>query len=155
MTDEERPKLRIASARSEAEIQLEREDELLGHRLIEIEGRMRELAANMLRVIRGAGKPIDLFDHVMGLAHAIDKAPDHTIVGQINAAMEAALLDGLEGGQMDEIHDAISDIEAASLRKIAARLLGQPVQLTAGESDFRHALHRLDQARGAQRNERR
>lgn len=151
MADEDPPKLTIASSRPEAEIRREREQATHDHQMHEIEGCMRELAANMIRIIRGAGQPLDLFDQVIGLFRAIERAPDQATVGQINRALEAALCDGLPGNDKDEIYDAITDIEAASLRKIAARILHQPIQVTAGESDFRTALRRLEQARTERR----
>ena len=77
--DEEphKPHLKLASANEN--VTTPDED----RRLYDVEWATRELAANMIRVIRGAGRKYDLLDQVLGLHHSIRNVPKGTTVGQI------------------------------------------------------------------------
>jgi hypothetical protein len=133
------PNLTIASSQSEQEIATERA-------MREIGWATRQLSANMLRIIRGAGRPHDLFDQVRSLAGAIDSSPPGTLIWRISEAMELALAHGLKCDDDDFDRDShLGKMESGSLRAVAARLLGQPLQVSAGRRELEQALIYRDQ----------
>jgi hypothetical protein len=108
------------------------------------------VAGNMLRVIAGAGDPASLTQLCLELGKAIENTPPGTFVWQVREAIEKPLSDGF-GQAKDEFDYAIRDIEQASLRIVAARILEQQVQVTRRQNDLQHAIGRLDRARDADR----
>jgi hypothetical protein len=140
--DDEPPRPRLTIASSTTVVELERDRSL--HK---VEWATRELAANMIRVIRGAGRPFHLFDQVLSLYRAIEDAPEGTTVGQIHEALEAALSNGIRDDEDSDLHGCVQEIERGALRTVAARLLGQQVQVSAGNRDLWDGFLRLEQRR--------
>jgi hypothetical protein len=74
--------IRIVSEQSEAEIERKPAEG-------ELDWRLRELAANVLRIVRGAGKPYELLRQMQAVIDAsvkFQKAPPLRSVAAINAA---------------------------------------------------------------------
>lgn len=106
------------------------------------------VAADMLRVIAGAGDPLRLTQFCFELGKAIEKTPPKTFVHQVREAIERALSDGLDHSRdLSEFESAVREIERASLRIVAARLLEQSVQVSRRQNDFYHAIGNLDRVR--------
>lgn len=144
---DEPPHLTVVSEQSEEE----RERQIA---LGELTWRMRLVSGNLLRVIAGAGEPHNLAQQTFELGQAIKDLPHGTLVWQVNEALAAALEDGLESTEnLRDFDDAVGDIEQAALRVIAARLLGQRVQVTRRQNDFFHAFRRLEEIRENNRRE--
>lgn len=140
MTDEP-PKLTIASSRTQEELELAQGLEF-------IEALVRNLAGNIIRVIRGAGEATRLFDQIVSIHRAIGELPAGTTVGRVNDAIVQALEHGL-GREDGEFEDAIRAIERGALRTVAARLLDQSSQVAAGDHDLWEGVFRLERARDA------
>lgn len=125
----------------------EREDALL-----EVKWRAGSLAANMMRVIAGAGKPFDLAQQSHSLGKAIVDLPPGVRVGDVNDAILEALSQGLEKSPgLEEFGHAVRELQRDALRIVAARVLGQDVQVTRRENDFFHSIGYLDRVRKANR----
>lgn len=154
MADEKFPELTIASSKSDEDIQRDRERAERDRHMIKIEGAMRELAANMLRVIRGAGRPIHLIDQVTALSRAIGNSPEGTLVGDIVGAMEDALQEGLEGRRRGFCEDELRIIESGALRAVAGRIMRQQLQASAGERELWDGLFQWERERQRRRDER-
>jgi hypothetical protein len=106
------------------------------------------VAGNMLRVIAGAGHPHSLAQLCFELGKAIENTPTGTLALQVTEAIEKALSDGL-GKAKDEFDHALRDIEQASLRIVAARILEQRVQVTRRQNDLHSAIRHFDRVREA------
>ena len=124
---------------------------------------IRDTAANMLRIIRGAGKPYEL---LMQMKKAIDSAikfqelhghwPTDVIIDdlQVEDEMETFLARGREGttdqatidgwwkdGTFDRMM-AEHTIYRGALQAIASELIGQNTQQRRGENEFHGGLRR-------------
>lgn len=122
--------------------------------LQDVTWRLRQFTGNVLRVIAGAGEPYHLGQQAFELGQAIKDLPEGTLVGQLTEALEESVSGGLETSEYaSDLDDAATDIQQASLRIVAARLLGQRVQVTRRENDFFQALRRLDDVREKNRRE--
>ena len=139
--DDDGPKLTIAAEQTEDERERT-------YALQDVTWRARLLAGNMLRVIAGAGEPYSLAQQSFELGKSMKDLPAGTLVGHVTEAINEALSGGLEEPEdSSELDDAASDIEQASLRMVAARLLGQRVQVTRRRRDFFEAFRRLEDIR--------
>lgn len=131
---------------------------------------LREAAANVLRVVRGAGKPhkiASLMQDVIGAYLAYRDAAGHYptpyVIAEILEFSETgsperwrASFPGevaeedfqrwLEDGSFDR-HAAIDDIIRASLQICASRLVGQRTQERTAESALYEAIRSLEAAR--------
>ncbi len=107
-----------------------------------VDGALRELAANMLRVVRGAGRPYELLrqaDRFLAVCEAYREAVGHYPPDQdLGAALQVHR--ELEPGIFAESEYVIADAREAMMRgglQIAAsRLLGQATQMRAGEAEL-------------------
>lgn len=138
---DEPPKLTIASSKTQEELEL-------AHGLEFIDTLVRNLAGNIIRVIRGAGEPTRLFDQILSIHNAIGQLPAGTTVGTVNGAIVQALDGGL-GTEEGEFEDAVRAIERGALRTVAARLMDQSAQVAAGDHDLWEGVYRLERAREA------
>lgn len=133
---------------------------------------VRECAANMLRIIRGAGKPHDL---LLQMKKVIDTSitfqevqgywPGEVIAGKLRlqdemeecfeqhrtgALSEASIDLWQEDGtfaQMSAEHTAF----CGALQIIASRMIGQKVQESAGDSEFSRGLRELEDVKEKRR----
>lgn len=135
----------------------------------ELRDRLHETAANMLRIIRGAGKPYELvtqFNEVVKAAIKFKDAfghwPPSHVLGEMLAmhdevhAMDEKQAAGrftkedmdrwYEDGTMDRKY-AIEAIKAGVLQTIASQFVGQTLQERAGESEMSDGINKVIAAR--------
>ena len=106
------------------------------------------MLANALRVMRGAGRPYALATDLLELRQHLAEAPEGLTVGQLSEALEASLECALpDPGLCDEMEDYIRDMDKAALRKVAARLLSQRLQESAGDREWWEAYRHLERRR--------
>lgn len=135
---------------------------------------VRECAANMLRVIRGAGKPHEL---LLQMKKVIDSAvkfqelhgywPDDVIAGKLRLDDErheclercragdlsqAAVDRWRTDGTLDEMSAEYITF-CGALQIIASRMIGQKTQESAGDSEFHHGLRELEEIRERRRRQ--
>lgn len=138
---DEPPKLSIVSSH-----EIPQKDRQAERCLWHVDWYTRQLAANILRVIRGAGRPEQLVDQVIALRDEMANAPPGITVSEVNEKMAEALSGGID--ELDTEHgNAAEEIQRGALRKIAAQLLRQQLQASAGDHDFWKAIQRLDRQR--------
>ncbi|MGY4431169.1 hypothetical protein ACVWWO_003646 [Bradyrhizobium sp. F1.13.1] len=122
---------------------------------------IRDCAANMLRVIRGAGKPYELMRQMQMALNTSAKFyevhgywPQEVIVNDLRIEDEAAKWFGkaregaLDQGSVDRWHDdgtfdrmaAEHTIFCGALQLIASELIGQSTQKAAGSREFHDGL---------------
>jgi hypothetical protein len=130
---------------------------------------LREAAANMLRVIRGAGRPgalIKQFHDVVVAAidfreiagHgppagtvatiiAVDDEADEMFKKHASGQIKQESIDRWdEDGTFDEMY-AMGTIQRGALQVIASKLLDQAMQVSAGKSEMHEGIRRLTAAR--------
>jgi hypothetical protein len=121
----------------------------------------RNLAGNLIRVVRGAGRAWDLPQQTQELLQAFieyQEAAGHLPSSQ---EMEKALSIDIDRDQLDSTDGeyrakvaAREMIIGGALRMAAARILDQRLQVVAGEKEFDDGLRYLEQARETLRNKR-
>ena len=139
----------------------------------ELADALREAAANVLRIIRGAGKPhalIKQFDDVIGAAirfkegagHlppsqvwtralAVDDEADEIFAKHASGQIKQESIDRWdEDGTFDRMY-AEGAIQRGALQIIASKLLDQHLQVSAGESEMQDGIRRVIAARERQR----
>lgn len=147
MSDEgkRKPALRIVSEN-------DREDIDSAAAMCQVEATLRELAANIIRVVRGAGKPCNIMNQCTDFVNAVDRYHDQAGVWpsdwDINQALSIHRELSLAEIDIDWEREAI--YEAAmrgSLQVAASRLAGQRVQEQRAESQVLDAVKGLMQHR--------
>lgn len=140
-SDDERPKLTVVAENSDRQIATEFARSDLDYRL-------RDLAANIIRVVHGAGKSHDLINQCISV---IDAAREyHEAAGRLPSSVELDRM--LRIRQPDPVgsdfsidrHCAMEEMISGSLRLTAARLLDQKLQETHGEQQLTEGFHRLE-----------
>lgn len=122
---------------------------------------LRELTANLLRIVRGAGKPHDIVTHLDAVVETIARYRD--IVGrwplpdQISEALsierDEEWQQRLMGPRLDRFY-AEQQIIRGVLQHVAGRLLGQTTHQSVGENELYDGIRALEEARKELRNER-
>jgi hypothetical protein len=150
--------LRLVSEQSEEDIRKAEAEHALRQPV-------RELAANVLRVVRGAGDPArlsgqmcDCLDGFQRYRHTFGVWPASWTLGEIlqfpsefQETLEKFDHDSPElqrwakNGKLDQLF-AKDAIGKAALQIIAARLLGQKLQIAAGESQLSGAVRAFEEA---------
>ena len=134
MGDDSRPSnhLRLASEQSDQELACKQEAEAVAHTL-------RRLAANLIRITRGAGKPYELTDDCISFIKAIEGYIDRTQQSPPFHDFQAML--SIERAFAVELSDEQFELECArdqmvhgALQITASRLLKQNTQESAGSS---------------------
>jgi hypothetical protein len=142
----------------------------------ELADALREAAANVLRVVRGAGKPhalVNQFGEVIGAAVKFKEAaghwpPSHLMTRALALDNEVSdLYDRCKSGQIDqesidrwkrdgtfERMRAEGTIHRGVLHIVASNLLGQKVQASAGDSEMYQGIRDVIEARELQRESR-
>jgi hypothetical protein len=139
----------------------------------ELADALRDAAANVLRTIRGAGKPyslIEQFNEVIGAAIKFKEAAGHwppswILARALKLDEVSEIYDGCKSGQIDqestdrwkrdgtfERRYAERVIQRGVLQIIASKLLGQKVQVSAGESEMHQGIRDMIEAQGKHRN---
>lgn len=128
--------MKVVSGNSETDIARSRA-------LNDVEWALRNLAANILRVVRGAGKPDEFGEQMIKVVHAMFEYRD--VVGHVPQA--DALRGALDINASDVLLENISDDEAekldakqeiirGALQIAASRLLGQSTQESTGSNEL-------------------
>jgi hypothetical protein len=141
--------MRIVSSNSAAELAAQRALDELGWPL-------SQLAANMLRVVRGAGRPAELEPQMAAVIAIFDRYraatgafPGHyEIVEAISLRAEANARK-----HTDKWSHAIDDIVQGSLQIAASQLLGQSTQEAAGRHEVMEGVATIEAIREANRVE--
>lgn len=135
--------------RREAEEVRERAVESLGWPL-------RDLAANILRVVRGGGKPDDIAPQCAALIDAFEGY--RAVCGpypsscDISAALAITLSGGMQARHEPETLRSIwaqETMVAGALQIVASKLLDEPSQEAAGRSELYRGVSDLEEARAA------
>jgi hypothetical protein len=128
--EKEKPALRIASEQTDQELAKQRA-------LEDLSWPARQMVANMLRVMRGAGRPYDLPEQVVDLAIAIQAAGRHTNAWYIGQALSELLTSALPRREYAEDFDNFErTIAQGSLQLLASTLLGHIPQKAAGSREI-------------------
>ena len=150
------PPIRLVSEQSESDIAKKRAEEEIGIEL-------RALAANMLRVIRGAGKAYDLARDMSTCLKAFQGYYDaHNVRPDSSRLQKALNFDpdeysrfnpGMDEAGMEQWHiqTAENEVCRAALQVIASKLIGQRTQDHQGHNDLYSAIRSLDEAREKRR----
>jgi hypothetical protein len=168
---EDPARLRMASERSEAEIAAERQRQNAERAADALSHTARNFAANVLRVIAGAGKQHTLIGEAIALLKAYDKLQPYSGSVAYPYSPIAPIAEGLTDldwrkknpAYADSISeedlrrwraDGTEDIRLAeeaavraALRLVAARLVRQPTQETRAHHQLGLALLEVEQAR--------
>jgi hypothetical protein len=142
------PDITLVTSSSDAEIRKRHAKDI-------VEWRARQLAANVLRIVRGAGKPHELAPQA---AAYLEASEEHFQAARCYPGPEVGDMlrdprpynDKLSRDER-EIQDAIETIERGVLQIVASRLIGQRTQETAGDSELWKGLIAFERAREAQR----
>jgi hypothetical protein len=124
----------------------------------QVDASLRNLAANILRVIRGAGRPWEIPEQAQSYINALVDYQAATGHLPLSASAENSLSIDLDQERLGDAEDeyrqkveARETIIGGALRIAAARILDQRLQVTAGERELSDGLRYLDQAREALR----
>ncbi len=142
MSDPDPPKLKLVSEKSKTEIEGEWAKQKLDRALI-------ELAANLIRVVRGAGKPDDVIDHCVGVVNAAVEYQE--ITKRYPRAFDVASTLRLEHERITDYDSfwagrqlAIRDMISGSLQVAASTLIGQRLQINQGEKEMDGAFREME-----------
>jgi hypothetical protein len=148
------PPIRIVSEQTEKDIERNRTREEVGFVL-------REMAANLLRIIRGAGKGYHLMGEMIACVKAFQDFHDaHGHWPDSYSIQKALEFDEVPSPPLDapdshwdewNVTNAEMNVCKASLRIAAARLLEQKLQEDHGHNDLRAAIDGLERAREKRR----
>jgi hypothetical protein len=127
----------------------------------QLEYGLRELAANMMRVVRGAGKPYEIAPQIFGLTgllqdykEAVGTWPSSYDVGQmLELGYRFEHLAARDDSE-DMFHRAEHEVMRASLQFAASRLMEQRTQETRASSDMHDAMRRIEEIRAERRRQR-
>ncbi|WP_085034073.1 hypothetical protein [Ensifer aridi] len=142
MSDEEdRPKLSVVAENTREQIDANLHQERVDYAL-------RELAANIIRVVRGAGRPDDIIDQCNAVLKAAIDYHDkvqrfvsyHSVAAALRLERERVRdYDSFEGERQLALRQMID----GSLQVTASRLLGQLTQERRGESELYEGFREL------------
>jgi hypothetical protein len=114
---------------------------------------LRELTANLLRVVAGAGKPHRVLEDAANFVHAfVDYHPHMSFHERVDGASKILSVREEHRGFDDwKIYDAEEDIIVGALRIAASRLLGQRTQEAAGKTIMDDGFRWREEARAERR----
>lgn len=142
MSDRENPPpLTLASEQSDETLAAARALQL-------IQWPMKELASNLLRVVRGAGRAWELPDQMVAVLEAVERYRE--VVGHYPSDHELSefiRFDGQYGDKGDSVTDAYDKIAQGALQLVASTIVGQKTQQSAGESEMTTGVGWLGEAR--------
>jgi len=167
---EDATRLTLASERSEAEIAAERQRQDAERVAEALNDAARELAANLLRIIAGAGKSHTLISEIVALLNAYRELQPYAGTAAYSSIPTAPITDGLTDldwrknnpaypdyrseeslrrwlkDETEEVRLAEEEVVRAALRLAAARLARQPTQESASRHQFTRAFVELRRA---------
>jgi len=114
-----------------------------------LEAPLEHLAANVMRIVRGAGKPELLLRQMSDL---LELAAEYKAVcGHLPRAHDiASILHASRDQDPDELEFerqfAFDVICRGALQKLAARIMDQPLQVQSGEQEMSHGIEMLERA---------
>lgn len=119
---------------------------------------LRELACNLMRVARGAGKPQDVGKHAAAVVDSFEKYAAVSKLWPSPHEIATALTvdssdDGLSDRPYDELDQALTTMMLGGLQMAASELLGQLSQKSAGRSQLFEGLQRAEKIREANRRD--
>jgi hypothetical protein len=140
------PKLTIAASNEGEEVTRRRSREAQERALSKLEWSIRELVANILRVMRGAGKPFRIFDDLTNLRDAMREMDEVTFY-DATMRFEEVLHSAMKQERDDDgIHYACHTITRGVLQMLASELVGQGTQKRAGESELTRGIREMQSA---------
>lgn len=149
MPDTDPPELPPASEKSKTEIDAEWAKLKFDRALI-------EMAANVIRVVRGAGRPEDIIDNCMNVVKAA--VEHHDTTKRYPRQYDIATTLRLEHEPIEDYQSywggkqiAIRDMISGSLQVAASTLIGQPLQVKQGEREMDRAFVGMELLREEQR----
>lgn len=121
---------------------------------------LRDMTANLLRIVRGAGKPYEIVrqtDELVQALVAYQRAvghwpPSHELADILSIDRNEEWRSQLKSSELSRLY-AEERIVRGALQKAASRLIGQTTQERAGESEIYDGLRDLDAARAEHRRE--
>lgn len=149
--DDERPKLRVVAANSQSQIETEYARDRLDYSL-------RNLAANVIRIVRGAGKSHELLSQCMDVIEAAEEY--HSAASHLPTARELEAMLSITRPREDgdyfwrQRQDAVEQMISGSLRVAAGRLLQQSLQEDHGDKQLNDGFRYLEQLHAERRKER-
>lgn len=154
-SEPDRPDLRAIAETSAAEIETREASNTLRWAL-------RDLTANLLRIVRGAGRPYSIGQQVEALVAALNGYHDAAGHGPFTEHLTEMLsIDGRIHEWRQRISDsdlhrlyAKEQIVRGALQQAASRLVDQRTQERAGESEMHDGIRNLEAAREKGRKER-
>jgi hypothetical protein len=138
MGDDETPKLSLAAEAQPHEIER-------AQAVRELTWSTKEMAANLLRVIRGAGRPLDLPQQIINFADEILEVSKSAHVWAVSSAIEEALQSAMPSWDSHESDQHEGDIVSGALQWVASRLVHQRAQECAGSREMDEAIKRQEQ----------
>lgn len=118
----------------------------------ELDWETRELAANLLRVIRGAGNPAQLPQQIINLGEAILEVHKSARAWAIWSAMEDTLHSGIPNyWESPESVRYETTIARGSLQLVASKLVHQRAQEAAGGREIDEGIDALERRREQER----
>lgn len=159
--------MKVVSETSAAEIERRRKEQERERLTQNLEWRLRELTANLLRVCRGAGKPYEIGPQAnalvaafMAFFEATGQFPDNyhlTNMLHRPSALESFREKGLDPtkyrGYLTR-EEAKQTIVRGALQMVASDLLGQTTQIRRGEDELHQGIRALDEWHGHLRAQR-
>lgn len=138
--------MRIVSENSDGDIRRQRAEDALSWAL-------RDLASNMLRVVRGAGKPYQLGREMIAAVEAMEAYraavghwPPSDAISAMLSGKSTFDLKGLSDGEFNKEHAQETMIRGA-LQIVASRLAGQRIQESSGEREMAEGRRAAEAAR--------
>jgi hypothetical protein len=152
MSDDTGP--RLISENSQAQIDKERA-------AAQVSWPLRDLAANLLRIIRGAGKPEEIIRQIDELIRALvaykdatgQSPPPHELASMLDIDRLKDWTANLRDAHLQR-HYAEEQIIRGALQQAASRLLNQAPQTSAGEQEMHVGIRELGKAHAEMRRER-
>lgn len=145
MGDDERPNLTLASQSDPAELEK-------GQAMRELGWETRELAANLLRVIRGAGRPAELPQQIINLGEAILEVHKTARAWAIWSAIEDTLHSGVPNyWDAPQSVRYETTIARGALQLVASKLVHQSAQEAAGGREIAEGIDALERRREDER----
>lgn len=152
-SDPERSALRLIAENNAADLES-------AAALKRVQFAVRELAANLLRIIRGAGRPHQLGQDAQALIESLTEYQNRVgrwpFAEEVSAALSIApsqeFRQQLTGASLDRV-DAEEMIIRGVLQQVASRLTGQRTHERLGKSEMYEGIRDLRSAQEAMRKE--
>lgn len=144
--------MRIVSSNSEEDIKRE-------HARLRVQSAARALAANLIRITRGAGRPAATIDQMVDLLKAMDEFQEIARYWPYDELAEALTLSGREKWVREAPDDYVEEFYAkqsivrGALQFAASDLVGQSTQQAAGEHEMYTGINQIGDVRERRRQE--